>query len=92
MREELRKFGMEKFVDKYFNPDLFHPLKVFSAFGLNVPESELDNPIVYRAIGVAMHRELITRKRLAQYNTFEDAVCLFKESKQILVITGAGVR
>ncbi len=32
------------------------------------------------------------RKKLAQYNTLEDAVALVKKSSRILVITGAGVQ
>jgi hypothetical protein len=91
IRAELRRVGMKPFVDKYFDPTMAHPLKVFSAFAIEISEEDLDDPMAYRAIGVAMHRELSMRRRLSAYNTFKDAVELLQKSNNILVITGAGV-
>ncbi|KAI5284511.1 NAD-dependent histone deacetylase sir2, partial [Ascosphaera acerosa] len=44
----------------------------------------------YLVIGI--DRELSTRNKLPQYNTVADAVRLLRESKNIVVLTGAGVR
>ena len=38
-----------------------------------------------------MQRELEKRAKLPQYNTIEDAVALLKKSRNIIVLTGAGV-
>ena len=42
-------------------------------------------------LGLAMQRELEKRAKLPQYNTVDDAVTLLKKSKNIIVLTGAGV-
>jgi NAD-dependent histone deacetylase SIR2 len=36
-------------------------------------------------------RELDKRRKLPQYNSIDDAVALLKKSKNIIVLTGAGV-
>ena len=41
---------------------------------------------------MGMSREYAKRKKLAQYNTIDDAVDLLKKAKNIIVLTGAGVR
>jgi len=44
-----------------------------------------------RALGLAIQRELKKRYKLPQYNTIDDAVALLQKSKNIMVITGAGI-
>jgi len=36
-------------------------------------------------------RELDKRRKLPQYNSIDDAVALLKKSKNIIILTGAGV-
>jgi len=43
-------------------------------------------------LGRMIKNELKKRKKLMQYNTVDDAVELLKNSKNVLVLTGAGVR
>jgi NAD+-dependent protein deacetylase SIR2 len=51
-----------------------------------------DERAVWELLGLAMYRELSQRARLPRYRTIDDAAELLKASKNILVITGAGVR
>ena len=43
-------------------------------------------------LAVAISREFSRRPKLPQYNTIDDAVRLLRESRNIVVLTGAGVR
>jgi NAD-dependent histone deacetylase SIR2 len=64
-----------------------------TAFGIRFPEWLIDAPreSCYRVLGIAMMRELNKRQRLPQYQTLDDAAKLLNSSKNILVVTGAGV-
>lgn len=43
-------------------------------------------------LGMVITRDLRARQKLIQYNTLDDVVKLLKESSNIIVLTGAGVR
>ena len=45
----------------------------------------------YRLLGMAIMRFMLTRQKLPQYNTIEDVAALLQSSKNVLVITGAGI-
>jgi NAD-dependent histone deacetylase SIR2 len=45
----------------------------------------------YGLLSLAISRELSKRIKLSQYNTIDDAVELIKKSKNIIVLTGAGI-
>jgi NAD+-dependent protein deacetylase SIR2 len=45
----------------------------------------------YGLLSLAISRELSKRIKLPQYNTLDDAVALIKKSKNIIVLTGAGI-
>lgn len=67
--------------------------KLLTAFGIRPPpflEGEPDEAY-YPFLGLAVQRELSKRMKLPQYNTIDDAVNLIKSSKNIIVITGAGI-
>lgn len=48
--------------------------------------------VYYRFLQIGIARELVKRTKLPQYNTPEDVKKLLLESKNIIVLTGAGVR
>lgn len=67
--------------------------KLITAFGVSPPaflEGEPDYAY-YSVLSLVMTRELAKRAKLMQYNTVDDAVDLIAKSKNIMVVTGAGI-
>lgn len=67
--------------------------KLCTAFGI-LPPAFLEgapDEAYHPLLAIAISREFSRRQKLPQYNTVEDAVRLLKESKNIVVLTGAGV-
>lgn len=64
--------------------------KMVTMFGIrnDLPYSET---FYCRILGLAIQREMRKRHKLPQYNTIDDAVTLLQGSKNIVVITGAGI-
>ncbi|KAF9266765.1 SIR2-domain-containing protein [Marasmius fiardii PR-910] len=93
MMHDLKEKGSEYFV-KHYVVLLGVPIpKLLLAFGVNLcPELlNVSGPTLRYFLRVAMFRELRLRERLAQYSTISDAVNLIRNSKRILILTGAGV-
>lgn len=67
--------------------------KLCTAFGILPPAFLDDAPdeAFHPLLAIAISREFSRRPKLPQYNTIDDAVKLLKESKNIVVLTGAGV-
>ncbi|KAK0218236.1 DHS-like NAD/FAD-binding domain-containing protein [Armillaria fumosa] len=85
--------GMAVFVDKLVNTRCIPIPQLLLAFGIDLAP-ELKNAS-QRALAyflrVAMSRELRNRDKLPEYNTINDAVELIRNSKRILILTGAGI-
>ena len=67
--------------------------KLCTAFGIRPPfflDGQEDDAF-YPLLGLGICRELRKRVKLPQYNTIDDAVSLLKKSRNIVVLTGAGV-
>lgn len=67
--------------------------KLLTAFGVRPPaflEGETDE-VYHNLLILAMSRELSKRAKLHKHNTPDDAVELLKRSKNIIVLTGAGI-
>lgn len=67
--------------------------KLCTAFGI-VPPTFLDgapDEAYHSLLAIAISREFSRRPKLPQYNTIDDAVRLLRESRNIIVLTGAGV-
>lgn len=67
--------------------------KLCTAFGIRLP-AFLDgapDDSYYPLLSLCMSRELRKREKLRQYNSVDDAVSLLKKSRNIIVLTGAGV-
>lgn len=92
-RERLHEIGKAAFVEETIARDTVTAKKLCTAFGIMPPAflegapDEAYHPLL--AIGIS--REFSRRPKLPQYNTIDDAVRLLKESKNIIVLTGAGV-
>lgn len=93
LRNELRQIGPQAFVTKHIDekdePEVMARF-VGTAFGIN-PELEVDDETFTRLLTMAIVRAYKKRQKLLQYNTIDDAAELLKRSKNILVITGAGI-
>jgi NAD-dependent histone deacetylase SIR2 len=50
-----------------------------------------DDTAYYAFLQIGIARELVKRSKLPQYNTLKDVAKLLQESKNIIVLTGAGV-
>jgi hypothetical protein len=93
LRARLREVGVERFVEETLDSEAYTPLKLLSAFRVALPPMfDADDRAVWELLGLALYRELSHRIRLPQFRTIDDAAKLLKASKNILVITGAGVR
>lgn len=67
--------------------------KLCTAFGI-VPPAFLEgapDESFHPLLAIAISREFSRRRKLPDYNTIDDAVRLLRESKNIIVLTGAGV-
>jgi len=67
--------------------------KLLTAFGIRPPaflEGSTDDHY-FGLLSLALTRELSKRAKLTRYNTVDDAVELIEKSKNIIVLTGAGI-
>lgn len=92
-RIRLRAVGEDRFLAETVEAGEITAKKLCTAFGVRLPsfldgeEDEAYLPL----LAICITRELSKRVKLPQYNTIEDAVSLLKSSKNIIVLTGAGV-
>ena len=93
-RRRLRIVGGDRFVAETVEAGVITAKKLCTAFGIRPPfflEGEPDEAY-YSLLDLAICRELSKRAKLPQYNTIDDAVALVKKARNIIVLTGAGVR
>lgn len=92
-RQRLHDIGKAAFVEETIVRETVSAKKLCTAFGILPPPflegapDEAYHPLL--AMGIS--REFSRRQKLPQYNTIDDAVKLLKESKNIIVLTGAGI-
>jgi NAD+-dependent protein deacetylase SIR2 len=90
----LRSIGPERFIQQTILDESISAKKLLTAFGIRPPSFLEDVPDEEAYIGLlrlAFQRELSKRLKLPQYNSIDDAVQLLKSSKNIIVLTGAGI-
>lgn len=89
----LRAVGPEEFCRRTVESDNISAKKLLTAFGIRPPLflEGCPDESYYSLLGLSISRELSKRVKLAQYNTIDDAVELIKSSKNIIVLTGAGI-
>lgn len=92
-RKRLREIGKVAFVEETIGRGTITARKLLTAFGIVPPSFLEDAPdeAFHPLLALAISREYAKRQKLPEYNTIEDAVELLKKSKNIIVITGAGV-
>ena len=86
--------GEDQFIAETVEAGIITAKKLCTAFGIRPPfflDGQPDDAF-YPLLGLGICRELQKRVKLAQYNTIDDAVSLLNKSKNIIVLTGAGVR
>lgn len=89
----MHDIGKAAFVEETIGRDTISARKLCTAFGL-IPPPFLDgapDEAYHPILALAISREFSRRMKLPQYNTVHDAVKLLRESKNIIVLTGAGV-
>ncbi|KAK0203075.1 DHS-like NAD/FAD-binding domain-containing protein [Desarmillaria ectypa] len=89
----LKERGMAVFIDRLVNTQRIPIPQLLLAFGIDlVPElKNVSQRALLYFLRVAMSRELRNRDKLPEYNTIKDAVNLIRNSKRILILTGAGI-
>ncbi|MCJ1356595.1 MAG: NAD-dependent histone deacetylase sir2 [Icmadophila ericetorum] len=92
-RNRLREVGDDKFIEETIEAGTITAKKLCTAFGIRPPPFLEDAPdnAYYPLLGLGISRELSKRLKLSQYNTVDDVVALLKKSKNIIVLTGAGI-
>lgn len=92
-RKRLRLIGGERFLDETVNAGVITAQKLCTAFGVRPPSFLEGAPdeAYYSILNLVICRTLEKRAKLSQYNTIDDAVSLLKKSRNIVVLTGAGV-
>ncbi|EEP80525.1 hypothetical protein UREG_05367 [Uncinocarpus reesii 1704] len=93
LRSRLREIGVAQFLAETVYHRKIPAKKLCTAFGI-VPPAFLDgspDETYLNPLCIGMRREYSKRLKLPQYNTIDDAVELLKRSKNIVVLTGAGI-
>jgi NAD-dependent histone deacetylase SIR2 len=92
-RLQLRSIGPAEFCRLTVESGAITAKKLLTAFGIKPPVSMEGEPdeSYYQLLSLAISRELSKRIKLTQYNSIDDAVELIKRSRNIIVLTGAGI-
>ncbi|ORY62641.1 DHS-like NAD/FAD-binding domain-containing protein [Pseudomassariella vexata] len=92
-RLQLQQIGPENFCKVHVDSGAVTAKKLLTAFGVRPPaflEGQEDHRY-YSLLVLALTRELSKRAKLPHFNTVDDAATLLNRSKNIVVITGAGI-
>ncbi|KAH8104056.1 SIR2-domain-containing protein [Cristinia sonorae] len=93
MLTDLKEYGRTQFIKEYVVtraipiPTLLYAFDVVLCHALRAKRTKT---LMY-FLDVAMTKELEQREKLPMYNTVDDAVELIKNSKRIIILTGAGI-
>ncbi|CRG84866.1 NAD-dependent histone deacetylase SIR2 [Talaromyces islandicus] len=92
-RKRLHEIGKVEFVEETIQQKTITAKKLLTAFGIVPPSFLEDAPdeAYHPLLGLVISREYAKRQKLEEYNTIQDAVELLEKSKNIIVITGAGI-
>ncbi|KAJ7760539.1 DHS-like NAD/FAD-binding domain-containing protein [Mycena metata] len=93
MMHHLKEHGMSSWMNEYVLKRNIPVPQLLLAFGINLDPSlhHMSPATLTYFLRVAMSRELQLRDKLPNFNTVEDAVRLIRESKRIIILTGAGI-
>ncbi|KAJ3577955.1 hypothetical protein NPX13_g2611 [Xylaria arbuscula] len=92
-RQQLRAIGPNAFCRLHIDSGAITARKMLTAFGIRPPEFLEGRPdeAYYGLLTLAMTRELNKRAKIMSYNSVDDAVHLLQKSRNIVVLTGAGI-
>ncbi|KAF7308789.1 Deacetylase sirtuin-type domain-containing protein [Mycena kentingensis (nom. inval.)] len=93
MLHHLKEKGASSFFQEYVTHRNIPIPQLLLAFGIILSPAlhGMSTPTLRYFLRVGMHRELQLREKLADYNTIDDAVRLIRDSRRILILTGAGI-
>ncbi|BDD58460.1 hypothetical protein MAP00_003738 [Monascus purpureus] len=92
-RRRLHEIGKAAFVEETIGRETISAKKLCTAFGI-LPPAFLEgapDQAYHPLLAIAISREFSRRQKLPRYNSVTDAVKLLRESKNIIVLTGAGI-
>ncbi|PGH18560.1 hypothetical protein AJ79_00339 [Helicocarpus griseus UAMH5409] len=92
-RKRLHEIGKAAFVEETLVQETITAKRLCTAFGI-VPPPFLEgapDEAYHQLLAIGISREYSKRVKLPEYNTIDDAVELLKKSKNIIVLTGAGI-
>ncbi|KAI1741738.1 DHS-like NAD/FAD-binding domain-containing protein [Xylaria scruposa] len=92
-RQQLRAIGPDEFCHVHIDSGAITAKKLLTAFGIRPPDFLEGRPdeAYLGLLTLAMTRELTKRAKIMSYNSVDDAVYLLKKSRNIVVLTGAGI-
>ncbi|KAK0709580.1 DHS-like NAD/FAD-binding domain-containing protein [Lasiosphaeria miniovina] len=92
-RQLLRTVGPEVFCKRTVDAGVVTAKKLLTAFGIRPPAflEGAEDDAYFSLLSLALSRELSKRAKLSKYNSVDDAVNLIKRSRNIIVLTGAGI-
>ncbi|KAF2771657.1 SIR2-domain-containing protein [Teratosphaeria nubilosa] len=90
LQHRLRSMGPEDFIKQYLTSGDMAPRLLGTAFGID-PNMIEDDDLHLRILSYAIMRAFRKRQKLPQLNTMDDAAQLLSKSKNVMVITGAGI-
>ncbi|TGJ79091.1 hypothetical protein E0Z10_g9672 [Xylaria hypoxylon] len=92
-RQQLRAIGPNEFCHLHIDSGAITAQKLLTAFGIRPPDFLEGRPdeAYLGLLTLAMTRELTKRAKIMSYNSVDDAVHLLKRSRNIVVLTGAGI-
>ncbi|KAH6900720.1 DHS-like NAD/FAD-binding domain-containing protein [Thelonectria olida] len=93
LRRELRELGPSVFCQRTVDSGRYTTKKLLSAFGIRAPAflEGAEDHAYFSLLSLAITRELSKRAKLSRYNSVDDAVELIAKSKNIILLTGAGI-
>ncbi|KAJ6581477.1 SIR2-domain-containing protein [Mycena capillaripes] len=93
MMHHLKEHGMTSWMNEYVVKRNLTIPQLLLAFGINLSPSlhNMSPATLAYFLRVAMSRELQLRDKLPHYNSVEDALRLIRDSRKIIILTGAGI-
>ncbi|KAF2172271.1 hypothetical protein M409DRAFT_17505 [Zasmidium cellare ATCC 36951] len=91
LRALLRDVGPEKFIEDTLGNQSMSMRQLGLVFNLNPAWLAGDDDTYFTLLGLAITRAYYKRRKLEQYNSIDDAAQLLRRSRNIMVITGAGI-
>ncbi|KAK4508073.1 hypothetical protein PRZ48_001810 [Zasmidium cellare] len=91
LRSLLRDVGPEDFIKQTLGNQSMSMRQLGLVFNLNPAWLIGDDDTYFTLLGLAITRAYYKRRKLEQYNTIDDAAHLLRRSRNIMVITGAGI-